>query len=121
SMAPQGEGWGGMTCLHVLSRSVRDSALALDISCQPEPGDPYSLPPPATSFLGEVAREPRKLHIGLLTTNVYGQPLEAPVAEGVREAAKLCESLGHSIEEMAPMPGIEQLIPAAGVIMYTWM
>ncbi len=64
SMAPQGEGWGGMTCLHVISRSVRDSAAALDASCKPVPGDMYSLTPPATPFLQEVAREPRKLRIG---------------------------------------------------------
>jgi amidase len=121
SMAPQGEGWGGMTCLHVVSRSVRDSAAALDASCQPQPGDPYSLPPPATPFLHEVGREPRKLRIGLLTTTVYGAALEAPVAQGVKDAAKLCESLGHTVEEVTPPPGMEALIPAAGVIMGAWM
>jgi len=121
SMAPQGEGWGGMTCLHVVSRSVRDSAAALDASCEPQPGDPYSLAPPATPFLQEVGCEPRKLRIGLLTTTVYGAALEAPVEQGVSQAAKLCESLGHTVEEVTPPPGMEALIPAAGVIIGAWM
>ena len=121
SMAPQGEGWGGMTCLHVISRSVRDSAAALDASCRPVTGDLYWLPPPATPFQQEVGREPRKLRIGLLTTTVYGTALEPPVAQGLRDAAKLCESLGHAIEEVTTPPGIEALIPAAGVIMNAWM
>ena len=42
SMAPDaGEGWGGLSAGHVVSRSVRDSALMLDCTAGPEPGDPY--------------------------------------------------------------------------------
>ena len=52
SMAPQGEGWGGLTVLHAVTRSVRDSAAILDASCRPEIGDPYYLAPPATPFAG---------------------------------------------------------------------
>jgi amidase len=40
SMAPAGEGWGGLSALHALTRSVRDSAALLDVSCRPQPGDP---------------------------------------------------------------------------------
>ena len=43
SMAPDlGEGWGGLSAGHVVSRSVRDSALMLDCTAGPEPGDPYA-------------------------------------------------------------------------------
>ena len=41
----------GSPCQHALTRSVRDSALLLDIACQPQPGDPYWLEPPTTPFL----------------------------------------------------------------------
>ena len=41
SMAPDaGEGWGGLSAGHVVSRSVRDSALMLDCTAGMEPGDP---------------------------------------------------------------------------------
>jgi amidase len=121
SMAPGGEGWGGLTVLHAVTRSVRDSAAILDASCRPEPGDPYSLAPPATPFAGEVGRDPQSLRIGLITTNVYGQPLEAPIEAALRDAAKLCESLGHKVEEIATPPGVNGLIEAVMTVITTAM
>ncbi|MBV8408930.1 MAG: amidase, partial [Alphaproteobacteria bacterium] len=50
SYAPKDEGWGGFSCGHVVSRSVRDSAVLLDIAAQPQPGDPYWTAPPARPF-----------------------------------------------------------------------
>src|ERR1700674_2401126 len=64
SMAPDaGEGWGGLSAGHVVSRSVRDSALMLDCTAGSEPGDPYAAPPQERSFLEAVTRPPRKLRI----------------------------------------------------------
>ncbi|MBE0548509.1 MAG: amidase, partial [Rubrivivax sp.] len=37
-----GEGWGGMSAVHVLTRSVRDSAVLLDATQGAAPGDPYA-------------------------------------------------------------------------------
>ncbi len=45
-----GEVWFGACSEGVLSRSVRDSALALDLLCGPEPGDPFVTTPPAEPF-----------------------------------------------------------------------
>lgn len=42
------EVWFGACCEGVISRSVRDTALALDVLSGPELGDPVSLPVPAT-------------------------------------------------------------------------
>src|SRR6202022_3491492 len=49
----RGEGWNGMSAQHVVSRSVRDSAAALDAACGAMPGDPYWPPPAPTSYLAE--------------------------------------------------------------------
>src|SRR5262249_32742570 len=58
SLAPDaGEGWGGMSVGHVVSRSVRDCALMLDCTAGYEPGGPYTAPPPAGSVAG--GRGPR--------------------------------------------------------------
>src|SRR6267378_1025591 len=71
SMAPDaGEGWGGLSAGHVVSRSVRDSALMLDCTAGPEPGDPYAAPPHERPFLEAIGRPPR------------GQTLRRPRARG---------------------------------------
>ena len=47
----RGEGWGGFSCGHVVSISVRDSAAMLDAIHGPEPSSPYVAPPPERPFL----------------------------------------------------------------------
>jgi amidase len=105
SLAPLGEGWGGLTTLHAITRSVRDSAVLLDVSCRPLPGDIYSLPPPPTSYLEDIARPPDRLRIAVLTTNLFGGTMDPEILDAVRDAAHLCASLGHHVEETGlPIP-----------------
>ncbi|MGH6986652.1 MAG: amidase [Caulobacteraceae bacterium] len=116
SMAPQGEGWGGLTALHALTRSVRDSAALLDASCRPEIGDPCPLGAPATPFAEDARRTPPKLKIAVLTTNIYGAAMEGACEDAVRNAARLCEALGHDVVETKAPSGMEALIDAVGVL-----
>ncbi|MGO9573670.1 MAG: amidase, partial [Terriglobales bacterium] len=46
-----GDIFGGLVAEHVVSRSVRDSAAALDATSGPEIGDPYAAPPSPGSYL----------------------------------------------------------------------
>ncbi len=112
SMAPGGEGWGGLTVLHAETRSVRDSAAILDASCAPQPGDEYWLAPPKTPFCQEVGRDPAKLRIGLVASNLLGGEMDGEIVEAVREAGRLCESLGHTVEEIAPPADVQALTPS---------
>lgn len=100
SFAPVGEGWGGASIQHAVTRSVRDSAVLLDIVCQPQPGDPYFLAPPERAFAEEVRREPGKLTIGYTTAALASPALDPECAAAVLDAAKLCEDLGHLVEEV---------------------
>lgn len=109
SLAPSGEGWGGLSVQHALTRSVRDSALLLDIACIPQPGDPYWLDPPATPFLAEVSKAPGKLRIGFTTSTLVWGETHAEPAQAVRDAAKLCEALGHRVEEAKPNVDFQQM------------
>lgn len=117
SFAPANEGWGGFSIQHAVTRSVRDSAALLDAICQPQPGDPYWLEPPARPFADEVGRDPGKLRIGFFDRAINtGQAIDPECAQAVRDAARLCESLGHRVEE-AVLPGdIASAAPAAGAI-----
>ncbi|WP_395647644.1 amidase [Terricaulis sp.] len=116
SLAPAGEGWGGLSVQHALTRSVRDSALLLDIACKPQPGDPYWLDPPATPFLDEVGKPPGKLRIAFTTSTLVHGETHAEPAKAVREAAKLCQSLGHHVEEAKPAVDFLQMAVQANTL-----
>ncbi|MES2341796.1 MAG: amidase, partial [Pseudomonadota bacterium] len=104
SFSPLGEGWGGASIQHAVTRSVRDSALLLDIACRPQPGDPYYLDAPATPYGQEVGRAPGKLRIGFTTAALASDALDPECVQAVLDAARLCESLGHTVEEVS-VPG----------------
>jgi amidase len=103
SEAPQlGEVWFG-ACTHgVLSRSVRDSALALDLLCGPEPGDPFISGAPAQSFVQAASRSPRRLRIGYSAASPIGSPVHPEAVAAVDAAVALLRRLGHDVEEAAP-------------------
>lgn len=97
-----GEVWFG-ACTHgVLSRSVRDTALALDVLCGPEPGDPFVATAPPPSFVQALAQPPRRLRIGFSTASPIGTPVHAEAVAAVDRAAALLRGLGHEVEPAAP-------------------
>lgn len=94
------EGWFGFALDHALTRSVRDSAALLDVSHGPEVGQPYGAPTPRGPYLEEVSRDPGKLRIALCKTpHLPGRP-HRDVLAAADDAAKLCEELGHTVEEV---------------------
>ncbi len=97
------EGWFGLTANHVVSRSVRDSAAVLDQIHGDEAGSRYSAPAPARSFLSEVGRDPGKLRVALMLEPMTGVPVDPQVIAATRDAARLLASLGHHVEEAAPV------------------
>ena len=52
----------------------------------------------------------RRLRIALVTKGPYGRPVDNEVVEATRSAAKLCEGLGHIVEEidLSIAPGVEE-------------
>ena len=102
-----GEGWAGMSCGHVVSRSVRDSALMLDCTHGAAPGDPYAAPAPARPFADEVGADPGKLRIAVMNHGHDGEPLSAECSRAVFDTAKLLTDLGHTVE--AADPGIDTM------------
>ncbi len=115
SAAPGNEGWGGFSCGHVVSHSVRDSALLLDIAGRPQPGDPYWTAPPASPFLDDALRDPKPLRVAFTTAAFSSEGLDPECAAAVRAAAQLCERLGHHVEEADP-PIDRAALAAGGVV-----
>jgi amidase len=98
-----GENWNGASVGHAVTRSVRDSAALLDATAGPDIGDPYWAPPPKSPFLAEVGAEPGRLKIAFTTKAWSGHPVGPECVAAVAEAAKLCERLGHHVEEASPV------------------
>ncbi len=92
----------GVGMVHAISRSVRDSALLLDIGAGIVPASAYDAPPHDGSFLAEVGRKPGRLRIALMLEAPNGAPVDPVCVAAARDAAALCESLGHAVEEAAP-------------------
>ena len=91
-----GDNMSGLTVELVVSKAVRDTVHG------PAPGDPYVAPPPSRPYTEEVGADPGKLRIGLLTEpQLEAEPNEV-VTEAARDAARLLESLGHTVEESFP-------------------
>jgi amidase len=94
--------WRGLSVEHVVTRSVRDSAAALDAAAGPEVGAPYVLPPPERPYLDEVAREPGRLRIAFTTRPLLGSTVHADCVAAVERTVTLLKALGHQVEEAAP-------------------
>lgn len=96
----------GLVHEHAITRSVRDSAALLDATSGPDFGDPYGHPPKERPFIEEIGRKPGSLIIALLTGIPEGwnedKQLHPDCKKAAEEAALLCESLGHTVEEISP-------------------
>ena len=96
------ESWNGLSTVHAVSRSVRDSAALLDACHGPEIGSRYHAPVPERPFLEEVSRAPAPLKIALWRVAPNGTAPDVDAAAGLDATAKLLESLGHSVVEAGP-------------------
>jgi len=97
-----GEGWGGMAIDGVLSRTVRDTAAAIDATAGPDLGQPYWAPPMERPLMEEIKSPPRRLKIAFSAKSFTGAAVHPECKTAVEHAAKLCASLGHELVEAAP-------------------
>ncbi len=117
SLGPDdGEGWAGLVVRHVVSRSVRDSAAALDAISGFRPGDPYAAAPPVRPFAAEVGANPGALRIGVLSRRAPAGLAEvdgACIAAADDAAALLSEVCRDTVVDAAypePLDDIELLV-----------
>lgn len=94
-----GRPWQGAVQEHVITRSVRDSAAALDATHGPDTGAPYAISPPSRPYLEEIKISPGKLKIGFSVASPIGGRVHPQCVKAVQEAARLLEELGHRVEE----------------------
>jgi amidase/6-aminohexanoate-cyclic-dimer hydrolase len=112
----RGEGWGGFSCGHVVSISVRDSAAMLDAVHGPETSSPYVAPPPQRPFIQEAGRDPGRLRIAFTDKSPYGDAIDPEIAAAVRDVASMLAGLGHDVEERAPVLAADPAVVMATIV-----
>ncbi|MDX1693657.1 MAG: amidase [Ketobacteraceae bacterium] len=103
SLGPdRSEDWDGAVVEHILSRSVRDSAVMLDRVCGPASGDPYFLPNPEIPYGDVIKQDPKPLRVAYCTRSPLQNPVHPECVEAVEDFARKLASLGHIVEEASP-------------------
>ena len=105
-----GDNLSGLTAELVVSRSVRDTARILEAVQGAAPGDPYVAPPPTRPYTDELIDESTGLRIGMMTEPATSSEVARECVAAVEGAAKLLESIGHSVTGESPF----DMLPADG-------
>ncbi len=95
----RGESCSGLSVQHAITRSVRDSALLLDIAKGFELGDPYCAPPAPESYLQAMQQPLRPLKVGVITSAPDNVPVDDVCIAAVKHAITFCEHHGFIVEE----------------------
>lgn len=95
-------GWEHSTTSGVITRTVADSAAALDVLSPFDPLAWYSAPTPKRPYSEEVGAAPGRLRIGLVTETASGLPVDPENLAAVHAAASALEQLGHIVEPVTP-------------------
>ena len=88
---------------------MRDSAALLDATAGPLPGDPYWPQRPGRSYLEAASRDPGRLRIAFSTAAPNGATIHPDCVEATLRMARLCEGLGHHVEEAMPQFDIRRV------------
>ena len=94
----------------VLTRTVGETATLLDVLAGYEVGDANWAARPVEAYSTSVRRDPGRLRIAITTANPLEVDVDPECVRGMHQAAELLSSLGHEVEEAAPlMPGKDGL------------
>lgn len=103
----------GMLQEFVLSRTVRDTALMLDIVSRPILGDPFIIIQPVRPYVQEVNAPVEKLRIAWTTDSWQpGGSVNSEVVHCVEQVVSECERTGHEIVEATPIFDYEEYLRA---------
>ncbi|TIO28495.1 MAG: amidase, partial [Mesorhizobium sp.] len=94
------ESWYGMVVDHAVSRSVRDTALLLDLTHGADPLSPYATREPKGSFAAAAAGDPGRLSLAVYRKSPLGLPISAETIEALDTAVALAREGGHTVEEI---------------------
>ncbi len=83
---------GPLSVEHAVTKSVRDTALLLDLTSGPAVGAPFGIAPPVRPYVDEVGADPGKLRIGITTTMPGGDPVHPDCAAVASDVGVMLEN-----------------------------
>ncbi|MFI5662455.1 amidase [Streptomyces sp. NPDC051684] len=99
--------WPQNSCPSGMARTVRDTALHLDVTAGHHPCDPFSLPATTGSYLTALDTPLPALRVGVLTTLGVARP-RPEMLDALERVAALLRGEGHAVrEEDAALPDAE--------------
>jgi amidase len=108
-----GEMFSGMLQEFVLSRTVRDTALMLDMVSKPVIGDPFIIIQPVRPYAQQVNAPLERLRIAWTTDSWQpGGSVNAEVVRCVEQVVSECQRVGHELVEASPDFNYEEYLHA---------
>ena len=100
----------------VLTHTVAETAMLLDVLSGYEVGDATWAPRPVEPYTRSMRRDPGRLRVAMSADNALGADVDPECVRGMRETGELLASLGHDVVEAAPsLPGKDTLRIFTGV------
>ncbi|MFT5221987.1 MAG: amidase, partial [Glaciecola sp.] len=97
-------GSDGIGAEGALTRTIEDTAAALDFMTGP-PTPPFHAPPSyVTTYREAIATPPGRLRIGVTTAMTFPSELTQDAVDAVGTATRLLEGLGHHVSEVPGLP-----------------
>jgi amidase len=108
-----GEMFSGMLQEFVLSRTVRDTALMLDMVSKPVLGDPFIIIQPVRPYAQQVNAPLESLRIAWTTDSWQpGGSVNSEVVRCVEQVVSECQGAGHELVEASPDFNYEEYLHA---------
>ncbi|MFE4306697.1 amidase [Streptomyces sp. NPDC056517] len=99
--------WPQHACLSGMARTVRDTALHLDVAAGHHPADPNSLPAPGLSYRDTLDKPLPALRVGVLRTLGIAAP-RPEILRALDHAAALLRGQGHDVrDDESALPGAD--------------
>ena len=108
---------GGLDCEHVITRSIRDTALLLDLTAGPEATSRVAVRVPDVPFVSALGAALPSLRIGVCTTAPGGMRPDAEIGAAVEGIAQVLARAGHGIGEFV-FPSSSNIGDPAAIV---WM
>ena len=94
----------------VLTHSVAETAMLLDVLSGYEVGDATWAPRPVEPYTTSIRRDPGRLRIAMSAANALDAEVDPECVRGMHETGELLASLGHHVVEDTPsLPGKDML------------
>jgi len=115
-----GDALCGLAAELVVTRSVRDTAAALQAVAGPDIGAPGHVQAQTRSFSDEVGADPGQLRVSFTLASASPEPLDPECRRAVERTVETLEQLGHRCEERAPSYDWEEFLDRTHVIWTTF-